>query len=323
VWADPARYLENQDTTTLSTLEVHKGKIAGLEVMSSTIAQLETKVNTLASSSAVINESTSSANLLTQTFGNIIIQGQSIIHGVVTFMNDISVEGVAKFLSSVIFDGQVIFNGELYVTTDTAGKAIIPVLSNAVEVKFKKPYKNPPVVTISLEFSESTDSAFFSEAIQAAVTEVTQDGFKIVLNSPVPRELTYNWHAFISQETITTVGSIDEAFLTSQEATDSATITEIRELIAQAAASSSGQVQATTSAVISPTPTPSLPSTLPNTITTTQNQLMYKEPTINTSTVTTIPKGYTLPFSYEYQGWYFVQFNNVSGWITSPSIIKN
>jgi hypothetical protein len=113
----------------------------------------------------------------------------NIFTDIVTFLKDVVINGTLRVLSDVIFGGHVTVN------TDTAGVAVIPRSATSVDVPFEKPFTTAPIVTISLVLPTATDSAFMAEGVQAAITNITTDGFTIVLNTPVPKDLMYNWFA--------------------------------------------------------------------------------------------------------------------------------
>ncbi len=148
--------------------------------------------------------------------GDIVASGAStfngpfVVNAIATFVQDlivqgqVTVNGVLKVLSDVIFQGHVT------VGSDSAGIAVIPKSTMSVDVPFERSFDTPPIVTITLVLPQASNSAFLAEGVQAAVTNVTTSGFSIVLNGPVPRDLTYNWFALTVSGGRTIVGkSID------------------------------------------------------------------------------------------------------------------
>ncbi len=82
------------------------------------------------------------------------------------------------------------------------------------------------MVNISLVIPEATDSAFIGDGVKATVAHPTETGFSIVLEQPVPRDLTFHWIAVaVDNPTKTVSGSYDgtPAHLESPEASGSAT----------------------------------------------------------------------------------------------------
>jgi hypothetical protein len=99
------------------------------------------------------------------------------------------------FWNNIIVKGNALFEGTITVNSDTAGVAVIPASSMSVYVPFEKPFESVPIVTISLVLKSATDSAFLGDGTNAAVAGVTHNGFTILLDMAVPRELEYNWVA--------------------------------------------------------------------------------------------------------------------------------
>jgi hypothetical protein len=109
------------------------------------------------------------------------------------------VEGPAEFKGEVTFANKVFFD------KDTAGTAVIPEMSQVVEVDFEKEYLLPPIVTISLIVKDENDKLFMDE-VKAAVGEVTTKGFKIVLSQVVPRDVEFSWVAIAVKDPRKVVG---------------------------------------------------------------------------------------------------------------------
>ena len=169
---------------------IQANEIQGLDIMAQNIV-----TNTL-STMALSMQSTGSAQL-----GNVLgvtdlaVNGGLTASGSSTFVGQTIFQAIVTLFNDLIVKGNTIFQGRVTVNSDTAGQAVIPSSTMSVDVPFDKPYDAPPIVTISLELPQATDSAFLSDAVKAAVANVTNTGFTIVLDSPVPRDLTYNWVA--------------------------------------------------------------------------------------------------------------------------------
>ncbi|MFZ5534924.1 MAG: H-type lectin domain-containing protein, partial [Patescibacteria group bacterium] len=122
------------------------------------------------------------------------------------FMQGIKVKGSAFFEDAVTIMSNLIIHGQLVVSSDTAGIAVIPKSTTSVRVSFKKKFDYPPVVTITPVYADDTDRAFISDAVRAVVAGVTSEGFTIVLDSALPRDIEYSWIALGVQEIRRTYG---------------------------------------------------------------------------------------------------------------------
>ena len=100
----------------------------------------------------------------------------------------LATQGAVTFVSDVTFLGKTKFN------KDTAGTAIISTYSNQVDVKFTNIYDVAPIVTMNL-VNNATDSAFLEEGQKAYLTNITTEGFSIMLPTLALRDFTYNWIA--------------------------------------------------------------------------------------------------------------------------------
>jgi hypothetical protein len=105
-----------------------------------------------------------------------------------------------EFVQSVIFRGEVTFLGKIYFAQDMAGTALIVKNEQAVDVIFEKPYEYPPIVTISHKLKDATESAFLFQSGRAAVSDVTEQGFSIVLERPTTRDVEFTWVAITVKE---------------------------------------------------------------------------------------------------------------------------
>jgi len=117
----------------------------------------------------------------------------------VTFKNSVSFHGPALFSKLAEFFGTTIFHTPPTFPNNMGGIAVIPPSSTTVDVSFPTPFETPPVVRMSLVLDSSTSSAFLSDKLRAAIFGVTEHGFSIVLNTPVPANTTYHWMALSVQ----------------------------------------------------------------------------------------------------------------------------
>jgi len=132
-------------------------------------------------------------DVITTFMKSITIKGEALIEGVLTVL------GKATFKNTVTFEDSITF------PNNSAGTIVVPSYITKVPVTFEKPFATPPIVTLTLSLRQATDSAFLGDA-KAAVADVTPQGFVLVLDSPVPRELMYNWVAITVANANQTVG---------------------------------------------------------------------------------------------------------------------
>jgi len=109
-----------------------------------------------------------------------------------------------------IFDGSVIVKKHLAVSVDAAGEAKILAGDTDVRVRFDEPYAFPPIVTITPH--DFVDAMY-------RVTEMTDHGFMIQLNTAQSGDRVFSWHAlgseggrvFVSDGTTETLRLVIEA----------------------------------------------------------------------------------------------------------------
>ncbi len=255
-----------------------------------------------------------------------------------TFLNTVVFRSAVEFASDVLFRqpvsflADVIFQGRIVVNNDTAGVAVIPKSTTSVFVPFGVPYDAPPVVTISLALPDASDSAFLSEAVRAGVAGVTEKGFAIVLNEPVPRDLTYSWIALSvsKMRSVRGYGWADSPTVPN-ETPQSAVLG-----LEQAGSSSAAVLDTTPSTtpptlqmepvgVASPSGTLSATSSASQvTVTVIPNPLGFvrlrKEPNADSEELARIPVGTILPVSDRKYGWALVSFGTDMGWVSGAFV---
>ncbi len=347
------------DATISGTLyadRIEANEIKGLEVYTDKLTALTNQV-----AGATESAMTKLAAQGLRVWGDFVASGTSTFSGpanfgdVVTFFNAITIQGQSTFRRATRFVGEVImeapvtvlsdiiFKGRLTVGRDTAGIATIPRSATSVDVSFEIPYKAPPVVTVSLVLPEATESAFLAEGVQAAVTKVTANGFTIILNQPVPRDLSYNWVALAVENLKVTVGkSLGGASITPTPSTLPAILGETTTVTPSATQSTSSgptptvvpsptptpQPTPTPTPIASPTPTPApTPQAGGRTVTVLPNELgfvrMREGPSIEATESGTIPSGTTVPYSDIQYGWYNVVYNALTGWVSGTYVSLN
>jgi len=277
---------------------IFSGEVVASRLRADQIVGLDVMLASISAESSISGVSTSLAG-----FAHIF----EIANDVVSFIKQILFRAPVEFAAEVVFRDRVTFD------SDTAGIAVIPKSTTSVDVVFEKPYETPPIVTISLVLKEATDSAFLTEAGKAAVAAVTEKGFTIVLNEPVPRDLEYNWVAIAIADAKRTVGKTLEEGGTTLLPTPSATVTPTATPVP------TPTPEASPSATLTPTPTP-----LTSTVTILSNELGFVRvrdgPSIDASEIGQIPSGETVPYDDVQYGWYHVTHEEKTGWISGTFV---
>jgi hypothetical protein len=273
-----------------------------------------------ATGSASMNFDNSTLNVLTR-LGGLEVTGEAAFKGKTIF------ESIAEFFGNIFFRGRVTFNN------DMAGTAVIQSSSMSVDVPFEKPFETPPIVTISLVLKEATDSAFMVDGLHAAVANVTMTGFTIVLDLPVPRDLTYNWVALSVSNPRRVVGQRLGITLTptptqipTASPTPGLTVTPTpSETPVPTQPSPTATAGAAPTPTATPTPTPPAPAS--GTVTVIQTDLGYvrirEGPSTSTAEIGQIPSGNTVPYDDVQFGWYHVTYESLVGWVSGAYVAVN
>jgi hypothetical protein len=281
--------------------------------------------------------------------------GAVLFDSVATFFNKLVVKGEVVFEQALTVLGNVTFKGKITVNNDTAGTAVIPKYGTSVDIAFDKPYDSPPMVMLTLAVDSATDSAFLSDGAKAAVANVTQSGFTIVLDSPTLRDLTYNWFAFTVENGRKTVGKPLDGLApdltqisptpmvlgdshSGQTSAPAALPTPIDSGIiptaVPAASPTSAIAPSLTPTVMprelplasdlnsAPTPAPQIP-----TVSIPVNAVGYVnlrvKPDATTESLDQIPVGETVPYTDNQFGWYKVVYKGQIGWVSGTFVMVN
>jgi hypothetical protein len=182
-------------------------RIDGLEIYTDTLLSLSARYDSLLSltsdGQASVAGIMSNAMTLSTPSGTVTPE---VFELLTRFMQGIRVRGGAFFEDVVTILSNLIIHGQLVVGSDTAGIAVIPKSTTSMRVSFDKRFDYPPVVTITPVYADDNDRAFISDAVRAVVAGVTTDGFTIVLDAAVPRDLEYSWIALGVHEARKTYG---------------------------------------------------------------------------------------------------------------------
>jgi hypothetical protein len=160
----------------------------------SQIASLSAQITNLTNSINLTN-STSPTNLTDLTISTLTANGAVTFKSTATFQGNSVFNALAEFFNNVIFHNDVTFIGKAKFNKDTAGQAIISTYSNEVDVKFSTAYETTPIININLVIPDPKDTTFIENGQKAYLTNITTNGFSIVLPTLALRDFTYNWLA--------------------------------------------------------------------------------------------------------------------------------
>ncbi len=186
---------------------ISANRIEGLEIFTDKLSSLSSQYDALLTIAMSGQASVAGVAVDTTIAGTpSAVVTPAVFETLIQFMQGIRVRGGALFEDAVSILGNLIVHGQLVVSSDTAGIAVIPKSTTSVRVSFKKKFDYPPVVTITPVYADDTDRAFIGDAVRAVVAGVTAEGFTIVLDAAVPRDLEYSWIALGVQEIRRTFG---------------------------------------------------------------------------------------------------------------------
>jgi hypothetical protein len=106
-----------------------------------------------------------------------------------TFYGAFYVYGEAGFMHKVVFEKDIEVKGKIYASADQAGTATILANVTSTEVVFTSEYETVPKVIANL--SDDSEDTF----INWKIAKKTVQGFRIVLQTPIDRDLTFDWIA--------------------------------------------------------------------------------------------------------------------------------
>lgn len=172
-------FTDSADATNLAALN---NRVANLEQQ---VSDLQTQGTSSSSDQSQLEGmQVDESNFVTME--NLRVTGALIVDGPAEFRGETIFHKLVTFVQKVIFKNDVAFEGRATFNNDTAGFAVIKSGQSFVEVKFSQPYVQLPVITAT---------ASNGQFVQYAVTEMTPDGFKIILAVPATGDVMFNWHA--------------------------------------------------------------------------------------------------------------------------------
>lgn len=179
--------------------------IEGLEIYTDKLATLSQLYSTLASQSGQVVQSTELGVASLSTELALASQQERLdkVEGKQTlfsqFFDAVSFElngetwfnRASTFMQRVVFNQQVEFVATPTFSRDTAGFAVLYPGQTSVVVEFETAYETAPVVTVSPVRTASTAGS----SIQPFVSDVTPQGFTLMLAEAPSAELTFSWIA--------------------------------------------------------------------------------------------------------------------------------
>jgi len=303
--------------------EIDQSKIA---LTSDILRELDNKIATLSAISDISNTTqNTSQDIAVSTPSAQVLSIQHIVEKLVEFLDAVIFRGNVEFLTKVFFRGHITVNH------DTVGYAVIPKFAVSTDIRFEEAYDTVPLVTISVELKESTDSAFLGDSAKAAVSNVTQYGFRIVLDSPVPRDVRYNWIALAVPKKPQSAGEVAGMGVVTSSTSiviPSLYITPTVISSVTPIPSSHSPVSSSAAELLSritiPTPTPTLDDRRKVTIA--PNDFGFVRIRELTSTLSaelgSIAVGETALVSEEEFGWIHIEYQGIDGWISQAYVVK-
>jgi hypothetical protein len=312
---------------TVYTLKANR--IEGLEILGNKISELDTLYADMASVSAQsLSAQHNASESAIKAVSNI---PKLSLNGIVEFLNETVFQKTVRFISDVYVQGRMYFD------RDTAGTATVPSLEKIVHVDFEKPFTEAPIVTISLNLTKG-DTSFMLDGLAAAVSDVTTDGFDIIIDNPAPKDFTYSWTAIavknkrqiigksVLNPTGETAGIATQSGLlitpTPPAPTPAPTIVILTPTQAVTPTPTSG-VQPTPTLILTPTPSPAPETGITDLVVLASESgfsPIYSLPDNSASTIFQIAAGTNLTASVESGGFYKVKFGNIEGWINSAYV---
>ena len=118
--------------------------------------------------------------------GSLFANGGLTVNGDAEFKGNVVMYKLVTFIEKSVFNNDVSFVGKATFNSDSAGFAVIKKDKKEIEVKFDKPYDNDPIVTVSVR-----DGQF----VNYSYTDLSKDGFKIILKDPAEKDIKFSWTA--------------------------------------------------------------------------------------------------------------------------------
>ncbi len=154
-----------------------------LNDIQNTVVTQQTQLNALEANQA--KASSNSQQINQAIFNGGIVAGDVEFQGNATFNAIATFKGQSVFKGGAIFEGDVAINGRVKFGANGSGVATVPAGATSVTVSFTSPYDGRPIVNLTpIDY----DGKFKLSGASAG-------GFTIVLDSPVPSPVEFNWLA--------------------------------------------------------------------------------------------------------------------------------
>jgi hypothetical protein len=125
--------------------------------------------------------------------------GGLAVTGVASFAGGLEVNSIGNASTTIAMLSDVDFFGRPYFTSDTGGTAVIKGGAKTVDVVFDREYVATPIVNASMVFGTSTEDAdieaIFEKGVRFVVTNRTEKGFTIRINTNLEEDVEFSWTA--------------------------------------------------------------------------------------------------------------------------------
>ena len=201
-YAEQIRNLQTQIDSLNAVLGVSTTS-AELNSLEDSIASKEAEIASLqASSSAELNQS-SNTELNAEKLR---VTGSALFEGLVTILDNLTVQDLivnstSTFFGEVVFKDKVRFDMPVLFAKDAAGSVVVKQGASKVSVAFDRPYDYIPEISTTLVAQGTTaqKQALLNQDYNVAVTDITEDGFTIILNKNAATDVKFSWMAIQSQ----------------------------------------------------------------------------------------------------------------------------
>lgn len=128
-----------------------------------------------------------------------------VVSGKATFKGETFFEKIVQFAAKVIFNNDIEVKGRTYLAEDSIGEVLLQANAEQTTIAFKKPYPQPPIISVSMNIDWTTLDPELQETVRQAVTEgklqyfVTDrsvDQFTIRVSQPINVPLNFTWTAW-------------------------------------------------------------------------------------------------------------------------------
>lgn len=201
---------------TLFADKIKANQIEGLQIFTDQIASLQAQLAKEKAGTSDASPTTAAATKETGvtspdtsainngSFVNLVALAQIESQGGLVVAKDAQFNGKTIFALLAQFNGDAEFNGQVTFNNDHGGIAVVHKGDKKVSVKFSKAYPQVPVVVANWYFSDKPDGSDSAEAQHQRLSDsgytffisnITINGFDVVLNKSASEDWTLNWLA--------------------------------------------------------------------------------------------------------------------------------